>query len=120
MHMSKNFSSAETACRCGCGQNYHIACLYEVLELLRSDYFNNLPMITHCVNRCPEHNKKIGGVQDSYHILGRAWDGHVRGISIPELHKLAYKAHDDQIIKGLGLYSWGIHVDTGRRRVWTG
>ena len=59
--------------------------------------------------RCAAHNAEVGGVADSQHLYGLAAD----------LHSAAspaqMKAAAEEVLGhtgGIGLYSWGIHVDT--------
>ena len=120
MNVSDNFSKNEIECRCGCGQAIIDKNLYKILEAFRS-FNGDKRMITHCVNRCPKHNRISDGVKNSKHVTGRAWDGHTHGMSIDDLHKSAQFAYDKGIISGgLGFYSWGIHIDSGKKRTWKG
>lgn len=116
--VSEHFSLSEATCHCGCGQATIDKKLYEILELFRS-YIGDKPMITHCINRCQKHNKNVGGVKNSQHVGGHAWDGHVAGLTTKELHELALSAYKNNILPGgLGLYDWGIHIDSGKKRKW--
>lgn len=67
--------------------------------------------------RCKVHNTNVGGVANSEHLYGRAAD----------LHSSASPARMKQVAEevmgnsgGIGLYSWGIHVDTGKYSRWNG
>lgn len=67
--------------------------------------------------RCPQHNANVGGVANSEHLYGRAAD----------LHSAASPARMKAVAEevmgntgGIGLYSWGIHVDTGKYSRWNG
>ena len=67
--------------------------------------------------RCPEHNAEVGGVYNSEHLYGRAAD----------LHSAASPAKMQVVAEevmghtgGIGLYDWGIHVDTGKYSRWRG
>lgn len=118
MKASKHFSLSEITCRCGCGQVIIDKELYIILEAFR-EHIGNKRMITHCVNRCVLHNDNVGGVSNSKHIPGKAWDGHVHGLDNEKLHEIAKQAYDEDIISGgLGFYSWGIHIDSGKKRTW--
>ena len=124
--VSEHFSLEEIICRCGCGQAYVDPKLFIILEDFRAYLKNEVGMeihlVTHCVNRCVEHNNKFlgqGASPNSRHLKGRAWDGHGKEITIKKLHKLAKKAHKINILPGgLGFYSWGIHIDSGQKRTW--
>lgn len=67
--------------------------------------------------RCPKHNAEVGGVYNSEHLYGRAADLH--SSASPE----RMKAVAEEVMGntgGIGLYSWGIHVDTGKYSRWNG
>ena len=71
--------------------------------------------------RCPEHNAEVGGVPNSEHLYGRAADLHSR-LAPAELFRIAEEVTAELIPGrgGIGLYSWGIHVDTGKYSRWNG
>ena len=67
--------------------------------------------------RCSQHNANVGGVANSRHQYGDAAD--LYSAESPEW--MAAIAED--ILGntgGLGIYSWGIHVDTGKFSRWRG
>jgi uncharacterized protein YcbK (DUF882 family) len=117
-YVSPYFTKTEFKCRCGCGQAIINNDLVSMLDNIR--YRIGLPIIIHCVNRCEKHNKAVGGVSTSKHILGNAADFHVRDMSIVKLHEYLTHNHEIQniVTGGLGLYDWGVHIDTGRYRSW--
>lgn len=118
--VSEHFSRDELVCHCGCGQCIIDNPLIAMAEAFRE--FIDKPMITHCVNRCVFHNKRVGGAKQSWHIVGKAMDFHVAGMSNKELHKIAKRAWKDKFILtgGLGIYDWGIHIDSAGYRTWKG
>ena len=71
--------------------------------------------------RCKEHNAEVGGAANSEHLYGRAADLHS---SLPPswLKEIAERVAAEMIPGrgGIGLYSWGIHVDTGKYSRWNG
>lgn len=71
--------------------------------------------------RCPEHNAEVGGVANSEHLYGRAADLH-SSLSPSALKEIAEEVTAEMIPGrgGIGLYSWGIHVDTGKYSRWNG
>lgn len=67
--------------------------------------------------RCTKHNANVGGVSNSNHLYGKAADLH-SSASPAEMKSAA-----EQVMGatgGIGLYSWGIHVDTGKYSRWNG
>lgn len=63
--------------------------------------------------RCKTHNANVGGVSNSQHLYGMAAD----------LHSSASPAKMQQVAEqvlgntgGIGIYSWGIHVDTRKTK----
>ena len=71
--------------------------------------------------RCPEHNAEVGGVANSEHLYGHAADLHSR-LPPAELYRIAEEVTAEMIPGrgGIGLYDWGIHVDTGKYSRWNG
>lgn len=125
MKLTAHFSDTETVCRCGCGYNAPSAKLLRLAEKVRAAI--GAPMIVHCVCRCPEHNKAVGGAPKSLHLLGQAMDFHVQGKSTVEVvgHILAaYLLKELPELGGLGIYDWGVHIDVrentdGKIKVWS-
>ena len=68
--------------------------------------------------RCPEHNAAVGGVSTSYHLKGMAADLHCANATPAEMKKAAEAVMGKT--GGIGLYSWGIHVDVGKYSRWNG
>ena len=82
-----HFTKSEFTCKCGCGYNPIDVKLVHVLETIRS-HFGGMPVIITSGCRCTKHNKAVGGVQGSKHVLGQASDFYVKSISTATL--LAY------------------------------
>lgn len=72
--------------------------------------------------RCPEHNAEVGGVYNSEHLYGRAADLHPMGRTPAQLKAVAEAVTAEMIPGrgGIGLYTWGVHVDTGKLSRWNG
>jgi hypothetical protein len=73
--------------------------------------------------RCPQWNATIpGAATNSYHAKGMAADLHPRGKTPAQLYDIAESVMAEMIPGrgGLGLYSWGIHVDIGKYSRWNG
>jgi uncharacterized protein YcbK (DUF882 family) len=75
--------------------------------------------------RCPLHNAKVGGHPKSRHMSGQAVDLHP--VFPEDLTPLQLKdfINSRMGIKGvyqggLGLYSWGVHLDIGKTSRWNG
>lgn len=67
--------------------------------------------------RCKTHNANVGGVANSEHLYGRAADLH------SSASPTRMKAVAEEVMGntgGIGLYDWGIHVDTGKYSRWNG
>lgn len=76
--------------------------------------------------RTPAHNASIGGAKKSQHKFGRAFD-----IQRPYAHNIGWMVkrayvlmdHRPDLVGGVGIYPWGIHLDTretARFVVWHG
>ncbi len=106
MH-SEHFSEKELACR-HCGQNQVVQDLLDALEALRAKV--GRPVIVNDAYRCPVHNAAVGGVPNSQHVLGRAADIRVSGMTARELYQVAVTVPE---IKGIGVddHKQYLHVD---------
>ena len=61
--------------------------------------------------RCKTHNANVGGVSNSHHLLGKAADlGCPSGCTPAQMASIAEEIMGDT--GGIGIYSWGIHIDT--------
>ena len=129
IHLRPNWSSAEFACRCGCGFGLKVGDMKDPvldgLQEIRNRYGGPL----FCVSphnptagsgcRCDSYNRRIGGTLGSYHMLGLAAD--IWGAPVAELYAIAQQV---PVFKdgGIGVY-WGrlfVHVDgRGHLARWT-
>lgn len=66
------FKLDEFTCKCGCGLNNMDIKLLEMLDEAR--HLSGVPFVINCGCRCNKHNKEVGGVKDSSHLLGLAVD----------------------------------------------
>lgn len=64
--MSKYFKPYELECRCSCGANNFSAETLKKLDKARG--LAGVPFVLSSACRCPEHNTKIGGKENSSHI----------------------------------------------------
>lgn len=73
--------------------------------------------------RCPQWNASIpGAAANSEHTNGKAADLHPRGKTPAQLYDFAEAVMAEMIPGrgGLGIYDWGIHIDTGKYSRWNG
>lgn len=102
MYLTKNFKEEEFICKCGkCKEvplhlKENLILLCQQLEKIR---FYTGPIIINSGVRCLEHNKKVGGVKDSQHLLGRAADIRVKNMYIEDLYNRIQELRRQEIIK---------------------
>jgi len=70
--LSKNFTSEEFACQCGCGYDTPNPELIRMLQAARDLYGKPIRITSGC--RCIKHNAVSGGTPNSAHIQGKAAD----------------------------------------------
>ena len=106
--LTRNFSGHEFACHCSCGGSDVVPELVERLQDLR-DLVGH-PIIVVSGYRCQAHNTAVGGATHSQHLLGRAADVRVKGMSTIEIKRLA-ETIDAFRDGGIGLYDAFVHLD---------
>lgn len=74
----KYFKKEEFTCKCGCGLNNIQLKVVQVADEIREHF--GKPAIVNSGTRCAKHNKEIGGVENSRHLVGKAIDLYVQGI----------------------------------------
>lgn len=78
----KYFKRSEFACKCGgkyCN-GYPVEMSYELVQILdRLRELAESPIYISSGIRCARHNANVGGVENSYHKLGRACDFRISG-----------------------------------------
>lgn len=104
-----HFTLAEFACPC-CGDCKIYKELVVKLELLRAE-LGGRPVHINSGWRCPEHNARVGGVSNSQHLLGKAADIVVPGVSPEKVAEGAEKVG----FNGIGIYKNFTHVDIRER-----
>tara|TARA_R110000764_G_scaffold73003_1_gene149237 strand:- start:69 stop:464 length:396 start_codon:yes stop_codon:yes gene_type:complete len=118
MKLTKNFNKREFECKCGCEMPssvfYEIEALAEELQVIR-DHFK-APIQINSAYRCPSHNKAIGGVSNSQHILGKAADIVIKGYRPDEVaDELEVMLEDECLfpfhLGGIGRYNTFTHID---------
>ena len=118
------FSRAEFRCQCG-GKYCNGFPAEPAEETVRmADEIRRragVPLTVNSGLRCARHNAEVGGVSNSLHTTGQAVD--LSGsISPAKLHQIAEQVQGEMIPGrgGLGLYSWGVHIDNGKKSRWNG
>lgn len=103
-----NFKVKEFACKDGSDEIKIDSKLVIMLQLIR-DHFKK-PVVINSGYRTVSYNKKIGGAKYSQHIYGKAADIRIDGVK--PLHIAQFAETDCKYLRGIGLYTWGDHVDT--------
>lgn len=106
--LSQNFNSQEFDCK---GKNCCSATkidskLIDILQKIRNHFGKSV--IINSGFRCEKHNKAVGGAKSSLHKSGMAADIVVKGVKPIDVAIYAEALG----VKGIGLYSWGCHIDT--------
>jgi uncharacterized protein YcbK (DUF882 family) len=108
MFISEHFNRSEFACQCGCCFDTVDVELLRVLEKVRHHFMRPVIVTSGC--RCQNHNKKIGGSENSQHLYGRAADIKVKDVKPEDVYVFLDKHAPNNL--GLGLYNSWVHVDT--------
>ena len=109
---STYFKREEFECNCGCGFDAVDAELLAVLTDLREHFDRAVHLNSAC--RCVDHNRAVGGGEDSQHLLGKAADVWVFGV-IPELvHEYLCEKYNDRY--GIGSYTSFTHIDVRTKK----
>lgn len=106
-YLSKNFRVKEFACQDGSDPIFISPELVEVLQKIRSHF--GKPVNINSAYRTAKHNKAVGGATYSEHLYGAAADLQVTGVKPADVYAYAETLLPNT--GGLGLYSWGVHVD---------
>ena len=120
MKLTKNFSKSEFDCKCGCETPKDV--LHQVqkvanqLQVLRDAIGKSITV--NSAYRCEEHNKSIGGVSNSQHILGKAADIVVKGIEPSITFDLVdLLINEGEMLQGgLGNYDTFTHYDIRKNK----
>lgn len=109
----KNFSPREIACK-GTGQLMVDETALDMLQKLRDSL--GTPLLVTSAYRSPEHNKKVGGAQNSYHMKGCAFDIRMENQD-PDVFEIAAR---EVGFRGIGYYpkQGFMHIDLGPERTW--
>lgn len=107
MQLSRNFTSEEFACKCGCGFDKISPKLISLLQVLRDTLDSSITINSGC--RCAKHNASVGGAGDSQHVKGTAADIVVKGFTPRAVYELLTQAYPDTY--GVGVYKSWVHID---------
>lgn len=109
----KNFSPRELACK-GTGQLLVDETAIDKLQQLRDAL--GVPLLITSAYRSPEHNKRVGGATNSYHMKGNAFDIRMENQD-PDVFEIAAR---EVGFRGFGYYpkQGFMHIDLGPERVW--
>ena len=113
--MTKNFNINEFDCKCGCKMpsdvRDNIQALAENLQIVR-DILDE-PIQINSAYRCVAHNKDIGGVSNSQHVLGKASDLVIKNLSTDKVYTALDRLMEGKFISqgGLGKYNTFTHYD---------
>jgi len=107
MKLSKNFAIGEFACADG---SRDITVDYELVQLLQKlREAIGKPITITSGYRTATYNKKCGGISTSMHLLGKAADIKIAGMTPYQVALAADKIG----FKGIGVYPTFTHVDVG-------
>ena len=120
MKLTRDFNRSEFDCNDGSEMPkevlLNIQKLANQLQALRDSL--GVSITVNSAYRSPSYNKKIGGVSNSQHVLGKAADITAKGYTPAQVY-----ARIEQLIKsgdmlqgGLGSYSSFTHYDTRKTR----
>lgn len=120
MRLSKNFWKSEFDSKDGAEMPkevlFNIQKLANQLQVLR-DYLGKSIKVNSGY-RSPKHNKSIGGVKNSQHLLGKAADIVVKGIKPQELAVIVERLIDngEMLQGGIGIYNSFVHYDIRKKK----
>lgn len=111
--------------RCKCGGKYCNGYPAEI-DLTMVRYADEIrrrigvPLGVNSGLRCSQHNRNEGGVDGSQHTLGTAVDlGKPSGVTVAKMAAIAEEVMGNT--GGIGIYSWGIHIDSRKTKSrWNG
>ena len=120
MKLTNNFNKAEFDCKCGCEMPkevlINIQKLANQLQILRNKV--GVSVKINSAYRCIKHNKSIGGVSNSQHVLGKASDVVINGFKAAKTFDLISDLINDgdMLQGGLGAYNSFTHYDTRKTK----
>ena len=117
-NLTKNFKVKEFACKDGSDPVFIARELPMVCQYIRTR--TGKGFVPNSAYRTPEHNEREGGVANSQHVYGCAVDiPKLSGYTPAKMASIAREIMPDW--GGVGIYSWGIHVDVREEKAdWNG
>ncbi len=117
----KYFSRKEFACKCGKCGGFPVEPdlnMVRVADAIRERL--GVPVGVNSGVRCRNHNSAVGGASSSQHLYGTAADlGKPSGVSVATMVAIAEELMPNT--GGIGIYSWGIHIDSRKTKSrWNG
>lgn len=108
-----NFSPRELACK-STGQLLVDETALDMLQKLRD--LLGIPLLITSAYRSPEHNARVGGAKNSYHMKGVAFDVRMENQD-PDVFEMAAR---EVGFRGFGYYpkQGFMHIDLGPARTW--
>ena len=109
----KYFKRSEFACKCGKYCNGYPAEIDMKMVKIADEIRERIrkPISVNSGLRCKTHNANVGGVSNSQHLYGTAADlGCPIGCTPSQMASIAEEIMGNT--GGIGIYSWGIHIDT--------
>lgn len=117
MQLTKNFKKEEFDSKDGAEMPKdvleNIKMLSKYVQLIRNEI--GVQLVINSGYRSPQHNAKVGGVKNSYHVQGKASDLKPKGITPKQLYDVIIKLIKGGVIYngGVGLYDTFVHYDIG-------
>ncbi len=109
--LCKNFEPHEFQCKC-CGSCDMDETLLSTLQQLRDA--TKTPIFLNSAYRCPIYNAKVGGKEDSQHLLGKAVD--ISFTKIPVSLRHDFMMMCTALFNGVGIDKSFVHVDVRKPR----
>ena len=113
---TRNFKVSEFACKCGCGKNDIDQRVMDMAQVIRDEL--GVPVRVNSGCRCEKHNRNVGGVKGSKHVLGKACDLSC-GLGAGRMFEAVKRLYEAGMLPELDYcirYKTFIHIDCGGRR----
>ena len=108
--LTRHFSRHEVRCPCGCGRD---SVDHEtIIQLDHERHYWGVETIITSGFRCEGHNREVGGSKDSQHLLARALDSVIHGVTLRQRYDYYQSRWPGRY--GIGIYPADnmLHLDT--------